>query len=432
MRHIYREGKWYYFKRRIPVIYQEFYTREFIKTSLKTDSESVAQQRAQILNIELEKIWQHLSTLGTTDHESMYQKAVRLARMSGLQYLPAQSVAQEDIEQIVLRILQLRDTANAQHNETQVQAILGGVSRSKLPLSEAFQEYLSFEKQNLHGRSENQIRKWENPRKKAISNFIAICGDLSVETITRQHVLSFRDWWHSRMRSEGLTANSANKDFSYVGQILAFIKDNRDLPLDINSLMTKVRFTEVASTRRPFSTEHIKNVLLNPKELVGLNKECQLFLFAMADTGARPSELVGLNFRNGDIRLDTDIPYIDIRPDQNRALKTPQSARKIPLVGSSLFAFRQLPEGFKHYYGNSDLLSNTLNKYLRDNDKLPSKDHSVYSLRHSFEDRLTAVEPPDKVQAALMGHKYNRPRYGKGPSLEQKKKWLDAICFDVL
>ena len=42
---------------------------------------------------------------------------------------------------------------------------------------------------------------------------------------------------------------------------------------------------------------------------------------------------------------------------------------------------------------------------------------------------LTKVEAPDKVSAALMGHKYHRPRYGLGPSLEQKREWLQRIAF---
>jgi len=90
-----------------------------------------------------------------------------------------------------------------------------------------------------------------------------------------------------------------------------------------------------------------------------------------------------------------------------------------------------MPNGFTHYYRKPDQLSATLNKYLKEHDLLPTKEHCVYSLRHSFEDRLTAVEPPDKVQAALMGHKYHRERYGKGPTLEQKKKWLDKMCFEI-
>jgi hypothetical protein len=48
----------------------------------------------------------------------------------------------------------------------------------------------------------------------------------------------------------------------------------------------------------------------------------------------------------------------------------------------------------------------------------PIPGQTLYSLRHTFEDRLTAVEAPEKVVAALIGHKWHRPRYGLGPSLE--------------
>jgi len=158
-----------------------------------------------------------------------------------------------------------------------------------------------------------------------------------------------------------------------------------------------------------------------------MNDECQLFIYAMADTGARVAELTGLE--EGDIRLFDEVPHIKIRKNAIRSLKTSQSERDIPLVGASLIAFKELPLGFVRYRGKSDLISATINKYLRENNYQPSTRHSLYSLRHSFEDRLTAVEPPDKVQAALMGHKYVRPKYGHGPSLEQKKLWLDKIAL---
>lgn len=127
----------------------------------------------------------------------------------------------------------------------------------------------------------------------------------------------------------------------------------------------------------------------------------------MADTGTRISELVGLEEK--DIVLNHEIPHIKIRPNATRNLKTPKSERDIPLVGSSIYGFKKLDGTFKRYFGKPDLISSTINKYCRENNILPSQNHSLYSLRHSFEDRLTAVEPPDKVQAALMGHKYSRP-----------------------
>ena len=225
-------------------------------------------------------------------------------------------------------------------------------------------DYFDFEKPNLLNKSEDQIRKWKNPRKKAIDNFVTVCGDKDVSEITRDDVLEFREWWYECIKHEGLSANSPNKDFSFLGQVLNFVRDDKKIDIDVSSLLVRVRFTVTASTRPPFEAEFIQSTLLNLNNLNDLNPECRFFLFAMADTGARPSELVGLNPENGDIRLDTPIPYIDIRPESKKGLKTPYSERKIPLTGASLFAFQQLPSSFDHYYRKSDLLSATLNKYL--------------------------------------------------------------------
>ena len=51
----------------------------------------------------------------------------------------------------------------------------------------------------------------------------------------------------------------------------------------------------------------------------------------------------------------------------------------------------------------------------------------MYSLRHSFQERSLAVNTPDRVQADLMGHKFNRPAYGEGAALVHKLERLDKI-----
>lgn len=430
MKHIIRRGKWFHFKRRVPNLYRPYYDDDVIQVALKTDSEKIAIQRAALLNNELENLWTRLSSEGPgLALDGSFEKAVTIARLHGFGYRPAPEIAEQDIGRIISRIASVKD--DIKENPEKVKAILGHHDRPKLTISKAMESYFDFEMPNLLNKSPDQIRKWQNPRRKAINNFISVCGDKDVSTITRDDILNLRDWWHKRMQSENLTANSSNKDFSYISQVLTFINDHQRMNLDVKNLLARVRFTETASTRPPFQTSFIKDTLLNMDNLMQLNEECRYFLFAMTDTGARPSELLGLNSGNGDIRLDTDIPYIFIRPEVGKELKTPHSKRQIPLTGASLFAFKHLPKGFSYYHRKSDLLSATLNKYLQENNLLPTPEHTVYSLRHSFEDRLTSVEPPDKVQAALMGHKYSRPRYGDGPTLEQKKKWLDMICFNI-
>jgi hypothetical protein len=68
-------------------------------------------------------------------------------------------------------------------------------------------------------------------------------------------------------------------------------------------------------------------------------------------------------------------------------------------------------------------------KFLGDHKLRPTKQHSAYSLRHSFKDRLVAVEAPDSLIDSLMGHRTGKPKYGKGPSLELKFKYLESIVF---
>jgi integrase len=87
------------------------------------------------------------------------------------------------------------------------------------------------------------------------------------------------------------------------------------------------------------------------------------------------------------------------------------------------------PQGFPRYRDKSSGLSATLNKYLSENGLRPTKDHSVYSLRHSFKDRLIGAEAPDSLIDSLMGHKTYKPKYGKGPSLELKLKFMHRIAL---
>jgi integrase len=171
--------------------------------------------------------------------------------------------------------------------------------------------------------------------------------------------------------------------------------------------------------------ETLRNRILVPSALSGLNEQARWFFYAMSETGARISELTGL--QPEDIVLDAAIPHISIKDRPGRPLKTPQSQRMIPLVGFALDAFRACPKGFPRYADRSDSLSALVNKYLKTRNLLPSEEHSVYSLRHSFQDRLLAVNAPDRVQAELMGHKFIRPVYGDGATLQQKREWMERV-----
>lgn len=302
-------------------------------------------------------------------------------------------------------------------------ADLGGIERPEIHLSEIMRIFEELSADHLDGKSPDQIRRWHNPRLNAIDNFISVIGDKTLSSITREDALDFRAWWWKRIQSEGLVRNSANKNFSHLGAIIGTVSDMKRLGLD--RVFSGMHFRETdQARRRAFPMSWIQENLLGSAPLPGLNSEATDFLLVMVNTGCRPSEIAGLLPER--IRLEDDIPHIQIRPD-GRQLKTAHSLRDMPLVGVSLEAMRRNPDGFPRYLRNAGGWSNLVNKYFRDNDLLSGPGYSAYSLRQSFEDRMLAADLPDRLAADLMGHSTERPKYGDGAALSQKLKALEKI-----
>lgn len=110
------------------------------------------------------------------------------------------------------------------------------------------------------------------------------------------------------------------------------------------------------------------------------------------------------------------------------ALKTKSSRRIIPLAGVSLEAFQACPGSFPRYQ-DSGGLSAIVNKFLRNNIAMPSPAHTMYCLRHSFEDRLLAAGVDERIRRDLMGHKLTRERYGEGASLAHLHEIVVSVAF---
>lgn len=103
------------------------------------------------------------------------------------------------------------------------------------------------------------------------------------------------------------------------------------------------------------------------------------------------------------------------------------------MVGAALAAFKKFPDGFSHL-GNAECFSAAVNNFLTVNNLRPTEDHSAYSLRHTFKDRLRdygEVGAPEEIVDELMGHKKPGVNYGRGHKLETKHKILSEIAYDV-
>ncbi len=408
---------YYYYNRRIPEEMREFDSRHNIRVSLKTDSKAIAAKRAAVFNEQVEAYWYEL-VKGRVQHDNRrFAQTVKIARQLGFSYEPMSVVANLPIIELVERILALKDAPLPQ-----VEAVLGAKPIPAMTVKDALKKYWELSKDKTLNKPLDKIRKWENPRKRAVANFVKAVGNKQLTAVTHEDIVAFRDWWLGRIHKDNMNPDTANKDFIHLKVVFETVSDHLKLGLDIAHLFKKIKIkVRHKQTRLPLSTEQIKTILESPK-LDLLNEQAKWFLFVAAATGARPSELTGL--LPCDINLQHDIPHISIKDRKERELKTPHSEREIPLIGNAVTAFKALPDGFSRYRDKTDSLTGLLNKFLREHGLLPSERHSLYSFRHSFQDRLLAVNAPDKVQAELMGHKFQRPKYGDGASLKQKRDWM--------
>ncbi|MEY8119432.1 DUF6538 domain-containing protein [Falsihalocynthiibacter sp. BN13B15] len=414
----------YSMRKRVPIRYRQVEERKMIRYSLNTDSRQIAEEKAR-------KVWDYLIATwelrleGDSDSaERRYQAAINIAKSKGFTYLTALQVVQLPLEEVLKRIEAATDKSG-KINETELAALAGTVDPPALTLSGALDAYWPMARDMVQGKSDLQIRHWRNPRMKAFKNFIDIVGDLELEQITPDTMNEFRSWWMDRIEGEGVTPNSANKDFTYLTSILR--KVNRAKGLNLTLPFDGLKIKEGKKyARPPFSDTWIREKLLKAGAMDGLNTEARAILLGMINTGYRPSE--GACLTSDQIRLDHNIPHIIIQP-VGRTLKNHHSERTIPLVGVSLESFRAHPQGFPRYGADSASLSGTINKFLTENGLRETPKHSVYCLRHSFEDRLLAKNVPDRLAADLMGHALVRERYGSGASLEQKFEAINAIAF---
>ncbi len=424
--YVFKRGEIYYYRRRVPEYVMPYETKTVVKISLGTRDEKEAMRKAAIYNDYIEDYWRSLIKAdGNADPDSRYRATVKLAKAHGFAYKSVAEIAKSPLEDVVERV-------SAAHKSIEkpeiIASVLGGADKPQVLLSQCIEKYWPICSDRLTNKSVDQIRKWKNPRIAAINTFIDVVGDRPLSEITRRDILIYRQWWMERVKSGDVVASTVNKNIMYTRDVLGAVGMAYEIETDFELLFAKMRLKEVEQSRPPFEASYVQRVFLSSNSLDGLNHEARLLIFAMADTGARESELIGLH--GEDIILENDIPYIWIRPRKNRALKTPTSERKIPLVGSSLFAFKELPDGFNHYR-NADTASTTINKYLRENDLKPTPGHSLYSLRHTFKDRLRDAEAPEEIIDELMGHKKSGPKYGRGHILERKYEWMKKIAFKI-
>jgi integrase len=402
---------------------------DFVRRSLDTHDVDEARARRDAMEKADDDRWALALAGENVAASEAYDRAVARARSLRIEYRPAADLAREaSLEELVRRAMLIPGNNDAATED----AALGMAGAKSTSLDDAFKVFTgTIRRASLARKSEWQKLKWKQLKERGIANFKKAVGDVPIERIGREDARRFYEFWLARIvptdpTMKPLSASAGNKDMDTMralfGEYMAYL--GRE---DVANPFRGLRFEDRATnTRPPFTEAWVRERILAPGALDGLNAEARLVVLALVNTGARPSEITNLDPDR--IVLDANIPYIDIRETGERELKARSSARRIPLVGVSLEAMREAAGGFPRYR-DKDNLSSAVNKYFVENGLMETTKHTLYSFRHGFEARLKLAEVDEELRRYLMGHAIKRPKYGYSEDLQWALRAVTAVAL---
>jgi integrase len=377
--YFYKRNETFYFSRSIPSDLKHRFKKRKIEVSLRTKSESKAAKSAAALSDRLERYWDSLR-----------------------------------MEMIYSRELGLRVTPDAKTI----------ASAKSFSITEALALY-----HRLKGGGKTKL--FFESSERSMRYLIDCLGHDDLAAIKVSDAGRFRDYLFDR----GMSSSSVKRVFSSVRAVINLAI--REEGLSINNVFsgTFIPDDEAKTQRLPIPTDVLLTI---QDECMQMDDEPRWLIALISDTGMRLSEACGL--LTSDICLDAELPHINLVVHPWRRLKTGPSSRSIPLVGTSLWAAKQVIKqghqfAFPKYCNESKCNANSasaaLNKWLKP--RVPNG-CVIHSFRHSLRDRLRAVECPADIIDAIggwttegVGH-----QYGAGYDLGVKHRWISLICKNTI
>ena len=287
-------------------------------------------------------------------------------------------------------------------------------------LSTALETYL-----DLKGRDRSP--SFESSVRRSVKYLIAELGDKPINSYSRKNALVLRDAFMRRQLSVASIKRNLNNINALTGLVCKEL--GHPAPVAFRGLFFKETHEQAQRLSVPD-----KQLQLLQTRCRKVDDEARRLLALVSDTGMRLSEAIGLS--RDDIRLNEDVPHILVQPHPWRRLKTIGSKRKVPLIGSALWAAQRIMTSndstfaFPSFCNGKVLKSNSasamLNKWLKLN---IGEQYVIHSLRHSLRDRLRAVDCPSEVADALGGWsaKTVGQSYGTGHNLKSLNRWMKLI-----
>ena len=367
----------FYFSRRVPADLLKHFNKDRVIISLRTKSKDKALRSAATLSDRLERHWESLR----------------------------------------LELFHSRELGLSLINHVQAEQVGASVS-----LGDALKTYIRL-KGNGRGKTFFQGAH------RSIKYLKDACADKLINDMHPMDASLFRDHLFER----GMSSASVKRVFASVKSIINLAI--REYGLACSNVFAGAFIPDDAASakRIPIPDDVIRSI---QEECRTISDDNRWLVALISDTGMRLSEAAGLHVN--DFYLDADIPYVDLKPQPWRPLKTMGSKRHIPLIGSSLWAAKKkisaandtfaFPRYVKRDELNANSASAAINKWLKP--RVP-EGCVIHSFRHSLRDRLRIVECPSDVVDAIGGWATSGigQKYGSGYSLAIKNKWMKRIEF---
>ena len=297
-----------------------------------------------------------------------------------------------------------------------ISTIIESFQPRRVALSEIAAEYLALK----------QIE--QTPPRVALSTFISLAGDRDVSEYTRQDAKLFVH--HLQMK--GNKTATIRRRINSLSAIINYAYS--ELDLDKRNPFTRLFIQNEGADvfkRGTFTNDQLK---WGYDKALSSGSTVKLLMPILGETGCRLAEIVGLRLE--DIDLENDL--IHIRPNSARRLKNKTSERVLPPVGYARNAMAQaisqaydewlFPQYIKAGHCYATHASNAVNKWLKkDFDGL-----TAHCFRHTFRDRLRAVECPLELIDQIGGWSTLQTigsNYGKGYDIRSIEKFLYKISI---
>jgi len=367
-KYTYRKDGVFYFSKQVPSDVRSYYSKQRIILCLRTKSPSQAQQASKAVLAKLEDYWLKL-------------------RIKDLD-VPASHLLNESLS-VTAGMPTIEDALNLYLD-------IKGVGRSELFFRAA---------------------------RRNVRYLVTALGLKTLDKYTTTDASRLREWL---LKEQKISTSSVARVFASIKAMTNFAIN--ELGLEIRNPFSGVYIPPSdAQKRHAISIENIRKI---QAECYQQDDELRHIVALISDTGMRLAEAVGLH--QDDLVLDADMPYVQVREQAWRPLKTSTSHRVIPLVGASLWAAQRIKQNgsdyaFPRYTDgikcNSNSASAALNKWIK---QVVGSGNVIHGFRHSFRDRLRAVSAPIDMIDQLGGWSLQSvgQGYGDGYDLKQVHKMM--------